>query len=149
MTDLTETDSRDLANEVLNRCPEGFLATFDGKSARVRPVSIAGIGSDYTLYIASFTVWHKVEQIRKFPFVEVSFMDEKKRSLRIEGKASIIEDQETRNKIHKEFTLIGKYLPDPCDPNYTLIEIRPIKARIKDTWELEYRKVPIHSHPAE
>lgn len=71
-----------------------FLATVEGDQPRVRPVTL--INFDGKFWITTGTGSAKVEQIRRNPKVEFSFMFKKRNRdccIRVTGLAKIIEDR--------------------------------------------------------
>ncbi len=134
------TDALALALELLKTVPEADLATCEGSQPRVRPVSIAAVeGAE--LYVASFAHWGKVAEVAANPRVELSYMDAAKRHLRLTGKAALVEDEAEKRRLWEAFPMMQGYFAQPDDPGYALLRITVERARVKDTWELEYREV--------
>ena len=135
-------DPRSLAEEVLSGTDVAFLATSDGDQPRVRPVNIA-LREGLNLWIASYTAWGKVSQLRRNPKVEVSVMLDSGAHVRIVGRGLIREAAEDRRRVLDAFPLMQRYFSDPDDPDYTLIEVVPEEVGVKDAWALEYQRVPL------
>lgn len=135
-------DPLSLAEKVLTTTDVAFLATCDGDEPRVRPVNIA-LREGFHLWIASYTAWGKVGQLRQNSNVEVCVMIDTGAHVRIVGHGYIRESEEDRRRILEGFPLMQRYFKDPSDPNYTLIEVVPEKVTVKDAWRLEYKTVPL------
>lgn len=133
---------RELAERVLSSTDVGFLATCDGDEPRVRPLNIA-LREGLTLWIASYSYWGKVGQLRRNPNCEITVMEDSGAHVRIVGKGLIRESTDDKQRVYEAFPLMEKYFDDPADPEYTLIEIVPAKVTVKDAWDLEYRDVPL------
>jgi len=100
------------------------LATWDGESPRVRPVSL--IFDEGRFWVSTGSRDAKVSQIEDNPVFEFSLVlqgEESKGSLRCSGSAGIVEDQETRSRISRSIPFFGQFWDTPEDPSYCLIEL--------------------------
>lgn len=136
------TDPRDLAEKVLSATDIAFLATCDEDKPRVRPVNVA-LREGLVLWIASYTRWHKVEQLEKNPNVEVCVLVDSGAHVRIVGRGLLRDSVEEKRHILESFPLMRNYFSDPEDPEYTLIKIVPEQVTVKDAWDLDYLEVPL------
>lgn len=135
-------DARALAEKVLSSTDVAFLATCDGRQPRLRPVNVA-LREGLTLWIASYSFWGKVGQLRDNDRVEVCVMEDTGDHVRIVGRGLIRESMADKRRIFEAFPLMRHYFSTPEDPQYTLIEIVPEAVTVKGAWELDYRDVPL------
>ena len=106
-----------------------FLATVEGDQPRVRPVTL--INFDGKFWITTGTGSAKVEQIRRNPKVEFSFMFKKRNRdccIRVTGLAKIIEDDQIKTRVAAHCDFFNKHWKSVNDPNYTLLQISPSEA---------------------
>ena len=106
-----------------------FLATVEGDQPRVRPVTL--INFDGKFWITTGTGSAKVEQIRRNPKVEFSFMFKKGNRdccIRVTGLAKIIEDKQIKTRLAAHCGFFNKHWKSVNDPNYTLLQISPSEA---------------------
>jgi len=106
-----------------------FLATVEGDQPRVRPVTL--INFDGKFWITTGTGSAKVEQIRRNPKVEFSFMFKKRNRdccIRVAGLAKIIEDDQIKTRVAAHCDFFNKHWKSVNDPNYTLLQISPSEA---------------------
>ena len=118
------------------------MATCEGDQPRVRPVNIALV-EGLTLWIASYTRWGKVRQLRENSKVEITVLLDSGAHVRIEGRGLISESEDDRRRVFEAFPLMQRYFADPTHADYTLIEVVPVKVGVKDGWDLEYQDVPL------
>ncbi|MCK4432353.1 MAG: pyridoxamine 5'-phosphate oxidase family protein [Methanomicrobia archaeon] len=105
-----------------------FLATVEDDQPRVRPVTL--IYFDKKFWITTGTEDAKIKQIQKNPKIELCLYlqeGDKECYVRVAGMAKIIKDRETKETIARHCDFFSKHWEDVDDPNYTLIEIRPIE----------------------
>src|SRR5262245_43107245 len=105
-------DPRDLpriAAEVVRADRFPLLATIDGDQPRVRPVSPVRT-EGFTIYVANLRGYHKTEEIRANPRVELCYVDEGHNQLRLTGVAEVLEDRPLLEEIWKENPLLRHYL---------------------------------------
>jgi len=121
-----------------------FLATVEGDQPRVRPVTL--IYSDKKFWITTGTENAKVKQIQKNPKTEFClYLQEKDKEyyVRVAGNAQIIKDRGTKTKIAACCDFFSRYWESIDDPNYTLIEIRPVEIEYLRPGEFLARKFKI------
>ncbi len=135
-------DPRALAEKILSSTDVAFLATSDGEQPQVRPVNVA-LRDGLTLWIASYSFWAKVGQLRQNPRVEVCVMESTGAHVRITGRGLIRDSHVEKRRVYEAFPLMQRYFSDPETADYTLIEIVPETARVKDAWALDYEDVPL------
>src|SRR3989454_7616994 len=91
----------DLALAVIQADRFPLLATIDGDQPRVRPVSPVRT-EGFTVYVANLRGYHKTEEIRANPKVELCYIDEGHNQLRLTGIAEILEDRSLLEEIWKD-----------------------------------------------
>ncbi len=114
------------------------LATVDSGVPKVRPVTLICID------ILTDTESAKVDQIRRNPRVEfcMQFTEgEADCSLRVSGTASIVADQSLRQKIAEQVSFFKEHWATTDDPNYTLLEVKPVEASIVSPTGLAHYKL--------
>jgi uncharacterized pyridoxamine 5'-phosphate oxidase family protein len=101
------------------------LATWDGKSPRVRPVSL--IFDDGRFWFCTGSEDAKVGQLQKNPGFEFSLMLEKsdcRGTLRCSGRARIASDLEEKSRMSARIPFFNQYWVSPEDPAYCLVELQ-------------------------
>lgn len=105
-----------------------FLATAEGNQPRVRPVTL--IKLENKLLVATGSKDAKVLQIKQNPKIEFCLLierEEKKGTIRAECIANIIKDFNIKTIVFNKISFMKEFFKTPSDPNYTLVEINPIK----------------------
>jgi general stress protein 26 len=105
-----------------------FLATDDNGHPRVRPVTL--ISFEKRLWIATDTKSAKVKQIKENPKLEFSFAFKEKDQdccLRVLGVAKIVRDRVIKAKLAAHLPFFKEHWKSSDDPNYTLLQIRPME----------------------
>ncbi|MBN2585951.1 MAG: pyridoxamine 5'-phosphate oxidase family protein [Candidatus Fermentibacteraceae bacterium] len=100
------------------------LATWDGTSPRVRPVSL--IFDDGRFWLCTGSADAKVRQLEQDPGFEFSLMLEKgdfSGTLRCSGRARIAADPEEKSRMSARIPFFGQYWESPEDPSYCLVEL--------------------------
>src|SRR2546425_11111528 len=80
-----------LARAVLAADRFPHLATIDGGTPRVRPVSTVRTDG-FTVYVANLRSYHKTIEIATNPNVEVCYLDDGHNQGRLTGKAEVVTD---------------------------------------------------------
>jgi general stress protein 26 len=138
---MNEADLRETALSVVRNAPFPFLATVDGDTPRVRPVSPVRL-EGFTVWVASLAASGKTGQIRANKRVELCFMNDSHEQVRVAGTACETDDHGTRSEIWNSYELLQKYFDDPDDPALIIYRIEPARVRYCREWGLEYREVP-------
>ena len=102
------------------------VATIEGNTPRVRPMTL--IYLDKRFWLITDTCSSKVKQIKENPDIEFCLVfeeDDMDCCLRVSGKAAIIQDRESKEKIAYQCDFFHEHWHDADDPNFTLIEIYP------------------------
>src|SRR5438046_10625851 len=81
----------ELALGVMKQARFPNLATIDGGTPRVRPVSPVRTDG-FTVYIANLRSYHKTVEIAANPNVELCYLDDGHNQVRLTGKADVLID---------------------------------------------------------
>jgi general stress protein 26 len=123
-------DAKREALEFARNNPTCNLATIEADQPHARIMGAARIDDDFTTWYATHTSSNKVRQIRTCPNVCVTFWASAK-DLRIFGKAQIVDDKDTKDKMWNDEWL--QFWPKgKNDPEYALIKVTPKKAEFRD-----------------
>lgn len=118
-----------------------FLASIDGDTPRVRPVSPVRTDG-FTVYVANLRVYHKTQEIAANANVELCYLDEKHDQVRITGVAEIVSDRVLLQEIWDANPLMRQYLGSIDNPALIVYRIVPSRVRFMREWALEYHNVP-------
>ena len=102
-----------------------YLATIESDRPRVRPVTMGYYENEF--WTLTGTNDAKTGQIKTNPNVELclDLKDEKGQGYaRFIGKASIVEDSETKSRVALKFPFFNEFWQTPDDPTCTLIKYR-------------------------
>jgi general stress protein 26 len=131
----------DLARAVLAADRFPHLATIDGATPRVRPVSPVRTDG-FTVYVANLLSYHKTKEIAANPNVELCYLDDSHNQVRLTGKAEVISDPALLEAIWNSNPLLRHYLGSPDNPQLIVYRIAPSRVRYMQEWALEYHEVP-------
>jgi general stress protein 26 len=131
-----------LSQEVIRSARFPQLATIDGDTLRVRPVSPVRVDG-FTVYVANLRSYHKTGEIAANPKVELCYLDEKHNQVRITGVAAILTERPLLEEIWQSNPLLRNYLGSLENPELVVYRIRPTRVRYMQEWALEYYEVPI------
>lgn len=107
--------------------PVHYLATVNGQSPVVRSMWLARCDDDGTIWYASARNTEKVNDIRQNPLVGIAMYAPDK-DIRVQGKAEIIDDPETKNALWQPSWTM--YFASNSDPEYLLIKITPSSMQV-------------------
>ncbi len=117
------------------------LATIDGGTPRVRPVSPVRTDG-FTVYVANLRSYHKTVEIAANPNVELCYLDDGHNQVRVTGKADVLTDPALLEAIWNTNPLLRHYLGSPDNPQLIVYRITPSRVRYMQEWALEYYEVP-------
>lgn len=106
----------------LSSFPLAHVATIDADHPRVRPMCL--IAHNNTLWAATTSMWNKIKQIQennKIEFTVLYKSEERVGCIRATGRATIIEDLETKKMLSLVIPFFNDYWNSPEDPAYTLL----------------------------
>ena len=116
------------------------LATIDGDTPRVRPVS--PVRSDgFTIYVANLRMYHKTAEIAANPRVELCYMDDGHNQVRLTGLAEIVTERDALQQIWDTNPLMRQFLGSLDNPALIVYRVRPTRVRYMQEWALEYYEV--------
>lgn len=108
--------------------PHIFLATTEGDQPKVRPVTLIYLQNK--LFVTTGTSDAKVNQINQNPKTEFCLLLEKdgrKGTIRVECAAKIVENKDVKTDVYNNISFAKEFWRSPEDPNYTVIELKPIR----------------------
>lgn len=101
------------------------LATIDGNSPRVRPVTMIFLKDRF--WVCTWNNEAKVKQIRANPNMEICMMlsgeKEQEGYIRGSGMARIVDEMDTKKLVAESVSFFNNYFDSPDDPKYALIEL--------------------------
>ncbi len=115
-------------SEVLSGETTIFLATFDGRQPRVRPVTMVELEGD--LFVLTGTKDAKVAQIQKHDKVEIVTLvkhDKGTGYVRFTAQVTIEKNPEQRARAAKTVSFFSEFWDSPDHPEYTLLRIQPLQ----------------------
>ena len=133
---------RSLAEAVLRSDRFPMLASIDGDTPRVRPVSPVKTDG-FTVYIATLRGYHKTAEIAENPNVELCYLDRAHDQVRITGVARVVDDRDVLQEIWDENPLLRSYLGSLDNPELILYRVDPRQIRFMREWALEYHDVEL------
>jgi len=139
---IDPAELKHLAQNVIESARFPQLATIDGDTPRVRPVSPVRVDG-FTIYVANLRSYHKTGEIAANPNVELCYLDEKHNQVRITGMAEILNDRPLLEQIWQSNPLLRNYLGSLDNPELVIYRIKPTRVRYMQEWALEYYEVPI------
>jgi len=134
--------SLDIIRQMIFEAGMGYLATCDADQPRVRAM-MPVMGDDGRLLAATFPSTKKIGQIAKNPKVEVCFVDRKLSHCRIEGKASVSQDQALKEELWNKQMMLRQFFSGPEDPAFILIVIVPSRISLMNIGDKGYTEVPL------
>ena len=136
------TQLRELAVAAMRAAKFPFLATIDGGTPRVRPVSPVRTDG-FTVFVANLRSYHKTAEIAANPAVELCYLDDRHDQVRITGMAEVVVDRALLQEIWDANPLLRRYLGSIDNPALIVYRIAPARVRFMREWALEYHDVPL------
>src|SRR5436853_4310065 len=118
------------------------LATIDGDTPRVRPVSPVRT-EGFTVFVANLRNYHKTVEIAANPRVELVYLDDHHDQVRITGVAEVVTDRGILQEIWDDNPLLRQYLGSLDNPQLIVYRVRPTRVRFMKEWALDYHEVPL------
>jgi len=141
---LNEEKTKEAMQQVLQESKIGTMATVRNNRPHSRYMTF--FHRDFTLYTPTHQGTDKTEEVEKNPYTHIiigyegeGFGDE---YLEYEGKVNFHDSEELKKELWNED--LKTYFDGPEDPNYTLLEIEPIRISLMNkqgsppkemTWE--------------
>src|SRR5881396_250844 len=126
-----------LARAVLAADRFPHLATIDGGTPRVRPVSPVKTDG-FTVYVANLRGYHKTRELAANPRVELCYLDQDHNQVRLTGTAEVVAERALLEEIWSSNPLLRSYLGSIDNPELVVYRIRPNRVRYMREWALEY-----------
>lgn len=110
--------------------PLVFFSTVEKNQPRVRPMALIYCENEFWLTSRSYE--EKMDQVKENANFEFSFNDREKLKgmIRVTGKAYVIEDLKTKEKLSKAISFFKDYFTEPADPNFGLIKLEIAEVRV-------------------
>ena len=137
---------RDLALEVVAEDRFPCLATIDGDTPRLRPVSPVKT-DQFVVYVANLRSYHKTKEIAANPNVELCYVDAGHNQVRITSVATAVDDQALLQQIWDSNPLLRQYLGSVDNPELIVYRLAPQRVRYMREWALKYHEVAIEQTP--
>ncbi len=119
-----------------------FLATADGDQPRLRPISPVKTDG-FTVYVVNLLSHNKTREIGHNPRVELCYLDEHHRQVRITGIAEVADDPALLGQVLGERTLLRAFLEATDRSQFVLYCVRPTLVRFMRGWVTDYQVVPL------
>ena len=100
----------------------GFLATTEGQQPHVRPM-MPYLTDDDRMLVALLGRSRTISQVQANPQVEICFVDRKMWYARLQGKATMSDNQEYKQLLWDAIPMLKQYFGGVEDPNFYLMEI--------------------------
>lgn len=127
---MSQQEIKKIAENILNNDNVGTMATVKNNKPHSRYMTF--FHEELKLYTATSKETDKTEEVEANPFTHIllgyegeGFGDE---YLEYEGKVSINDSQELKNKLWNEY--LALWFDGPEDPNYIVLEIEPTQIRL-------------------
>ena len=132
----------DELKEFMKQVGWGALATSDGKTVGVRPMS-GWAWFENELWCATWSKSDKVMQLEKNPFAEYCFCSTEGKHVRIAGNCQISNDNDEKMQLFKANPVLAQHIEDPASPEYVVIKMRTEKIRVMNTTDLAYTDIDL------
>lgn len=134
-------NAHDLIEDYARRCKVAFMATCEGERPRIRPMATLAVeGND--IYMAAYAASPKMRQLARDPHVELCFMDERFRHLRVQGTFEMVDDPTLKRRMWEQNQAMKEYFDSPDDPEYVLFKIRVQEALLMEERQ-SYQKLDV------
>lgn len=125
----------------IKQTPWGMLATTDGRTVGVRPMSGLAWNQE-ELWCATFAATDKAAQLARVPHAEYCFCDATGKHVRIAGRCTISTDNAEKLWLYMAVPALKDYIADPASPDYVVIKMRPDNIRVTNP-DFTYGQVEI------
>jgi general stress protein 26 len=134
------------AEEVIRRfqeqCDVAMLATVEGDKPRIRPMAPLSVEGN-VIWMAAFANSEKMAQMAHNPHVELCYIDDQRRHLRVSGTAEAVDDAALKDKMWEIHPSLREYFRSPRSPQYRLIKVTVTKAMVMENVEEGYRQLQV------
>ena len=121
-----------------------FLATIDGNTPRVRPVTL--LHFDKKMWVTTGSGDAKIEQIKNNGNIEFCLLikaGDYSGYIRGSGNAEIVSDVATRKRIAENTPFFKEFWKDTNDPGYALVRIHPRDIEFLKPGELKVERFSV------
>lgn len=133
--------SKTLVKKIIKSCNGiGYMATIDGSTPRVRPMSVT-VSKEGTLLTSTFTKSPKMKQLAKNARVEIAFYDPSMQQVRLSGRIKVAKSAKVKEGFYKRSPEIKMYFSSADDPNFTLLELKPTSVKLMKAGQMSYETV--------
>ncbi|MCB0689066.1 MAG: pyridoxamine 5'-phosphate oxidase family protein [Saprospiraceae bacterium] len=132
----------DIARNIVQKVKFPMLATIDGSTPRVRPVSPL-LTNGFEVYIGNLKFYHKTIELAQNNCIELCYLDPDHNQVRITGTTEIVKDQQLLQEIWDKNPLLKHYLGSIENPDLIIYHCIPSQVRFMQEWALEYFEVPL------
>lgn len=131
----------ELIQDYGRRCKVAFMATCEGDRPRIRPMATLAVeGND--VYMAAYAASPKMRQLARDPHVELCFMDDQYRHLRVQGVYEMVDDPAMKHRMWEQNESMKEYFDSPDDPEYVLFKVNVQEAMLMEERE-SYQKLEV------
>ena len=114
--------AQDVIRQFQERCEVAMLATVEDNKPRIRPMEPLMIDGN-VLWMAAGAKSSKMTQIATNPHVELCYMDDEGRHLRLAGAAQLVDDPANKEQLWQEHPILKEYFSSSRSPDYRLIKV--------------------------
>lgn len=123
-------------------CKAAFLATVDGQSPRVRPMSAIAVEGN-VVWMAAFADSEKMAQLAQNDQVELCYMDDLHAQLRLRGRCDIVTDAAAKKRMWDAYPLMQRYFRGLDDPQYALLKVVVTQALTMPAMAVKYEELEL------
>ena len=110
------------AHDLIERVKVAMFSTVDGDRPCTRPMGAFQISGN-EIWMATFNGSRKVQHVKANPNVSLCFMDNVLNHVRLAGKARIVEDAASKNKLWDTVPEMRDYFKSVEDPAFVVIQV--------------------------
>lgn len=99
------------------------------------------------MYVANLRTYHKTVEIAANPKVELCYLDDHHKQVRLTGTAGVVTERGLLQEIWDTNPLLRQYLGSLDNPELIIYRITPNRVRYMQEWALEYYEVPVAALP--
>ena len=110
------------ARDLIERVKVAMFSTVDGDRPCTRPMGAFQISGN-EIWMATFNGSRKVQHVKANPNVSLCFMDNVLNHVRLAGKARIVEDAASKNKLWDTVPEMRDYFKSVEDPAFVVIQV--------------------------
>ena len=120
------------------RCDVAMLATVEGDRPRLRPMAPLSIDGN-VIWMAAYAQSEKMSQLAHNPHVELCYIDDEGRHLRLSGVAELVDDATLKEQLWQEHPILKEDFSSSRSPEYRLIKVTVQEAMLMETKQEGYQ----------